>query len=291
MNSMTGYGKSTVSEGGKEITLELKSVNHRFLDIGMKLPRAFLPYEDIVRNAVSNSVKRGHIDVYVNFTFDSGKDNAVVVDYDLAEKYVSAAQSLSEKFNIKNDFQVNALMRVADVICLEHIEDSEEALKSVLLRAVNEAIIQLNIMRQNEGERLKTDLLKRLEIVKELVDGINAFAPEVARVYRRKLEQRMSDILQNIEVDQNKLLNEVAFFSDKSNIDEEITRLYSHIDNAREILDSQEPVGRKLDFLVQELNREANTICSKSNDVTLTNMALALKNEIEKIREQVQNLE
>lgn len=291
MYSMTGYGKATVVKEGRELTVELKSVNHRFLDISTKIPRMFIAYEDVIRSGLSQGLTRGHIDVYVNYVNNGQSDRCVEADVSLANNYVEVARMLADKFGLKDDFQLSALMRAPDVVKTQQRTEDEEILRDMLQEAVAQAVVKLNAMREAEGEKMKADILARIANIKKLVQKVSKLAPTVAENYRAKLTQRIEETLGEVEVDNARLLNEVAFFADKSNIDEEIARLRSHIDNAVKIMSSNEAVGRKMDFLVQEFNREANTVCSKSNDIQLTNVALQLKNEIEKVREQVQNLE
>jgi uncharacterized protein (TIGR00255 family) len=291
MKSMTGYGKAVASSGNFEITVELKSVNHRFLDISTKIPRMFLAHEDIVRSVLSDKFSRGHIDVFLNYNQNSSELRAVKPDLALAESYLRAATQLSDAFHLDNDYSLTALLKTPDIFTIEQTEVDTDRLRELLTEAVSAAADNLNNMRAAEGDKLAADIAARLYNIEQLLSRVKTFAPEVADDYAAKLSARIAEVLKNIEIDQSKLANEVAFFVDKSNIDEEIARLDSHIYNARDILKLAEPIGRKMDFLVQEFNREANTICSKSNNVTLTNIALELKNEIEKVREQVQNLE
>ncbi len=291
MNSMTGYGKATANRADRELTVELKSVNHRFLDINTKIPKMFIAHEDIIRGVLGANFNRGHIDVFINFANKSDDVKTITIDYALAEGMVNASRELADKYDLRNDYAVNALLRTSDILRVEHQEEDAELLRDMLTEAVTNASIQLADMRKVEGDKIAVDITTRLDNVKSLLDSIVQYAPQVAAGYRDKLSVRITDALQNIELDTARLINEVAFFVDKSNIDEEIARLYCHIDNAKVILLDSQPIGRKLDFLIQEFNREANTICSKSNDVNMTNIALQLKNEIEKIREQVQNIE
>lgn len=292
MKSMTGYGKAAVERDGRELTVELKSVNHRFLDISTKMPRTFIAHEDIIRNGLGKYFARGHIDVFVNYTRAEDYDRVVTVDMTLASGYVAAAKQLAEAFPaLHNDFNVNALMRSGDVIVLSQSDEDAEKIREMLAEAVDKAATELDRMRQTEGEALRRDLLNKIDGIEVLLGKVKSIAPKVAEQYRAKLTERVSEALQEVAIDENKLLNEVCFFADKSCIDEEITRLSSHIARARELLNAAEPVGRKLDFLIQEFNRETNTICSKSSYLDLTDTALAMKNEIEKIREQIQNIE
>lgn len=292
MKSMTGYGKGVVCRNDRELSVELKSVNHRFLDISTKIPRAFIAHEDIIRTEVGKGLSRGHVDVFINYKRTEGAGKVVRADMELAAGYVDCAKQLSDRFlELHNDFTINSLMRMSDVLSVEQAEEDENELRDMLAEALNVAVFNLNTMRETEGNKLKADLLNKLCVVEELLNKVKQYAPRVAEQYRDKLTQRVSEALDGVEIDQARLANEVCFFVDKSCIDEEITRLAGHIAHAREIFASDAPVGRKLDFLVQEFNREANTICSKSNYIELTDVALEMKNEIEKIREQVQNLE
>ena len=295
MKSMTGYGKSTVTVDGRQLTVELKSVNHRYLDISTKMSRTFVAYDDIIRNELSASVSRGHVDVYVNYVLVGDSDKVVNVDLSLAKGYVESAEKLAQAFpQLKNDFSLNSLMKSTDVLTLEQAEEDDEVIKQMLVQAMQGAVENLNAMREVEGNKLRNDLLDKITNVESLLNKVKVFAPQVVEQYSEKLKARISEILKSqngVVLDEAKLANEVCFFADKSCVDEEITRLTSHIAHAREILASEEPVGRKLDFLIQEFNRETNTICSKSGCMDMTNVALEMKNEIEKIREQVQNLE
>ena len=292
MKSMTGYGKATVTRDNAELTIELKSVNHRFLDVSTKIPRGFIAHEDVIRNGLSKGISRGHVDVFLNYTLVGDTDKLVTVDMALAKGYYEAAKQLKEAFpDLHLDFNVNALMRSNEVLTLKQTEEDAEVIREMVEEAVEKAVEKLNAMREIEGNALRKDLLLKIDNVERLLSKVKEHAPKVAEQYREKLRARVNEALSGVELDESKLANEVCFFADKSCIDEEITRLGSHIARAREILSMSEPVGRKLDFLVQEFNRETNTICSKSSFLELTNVALEMKNEIEKIREQVQNLE
>lgn len=292
MKSMTGYGKGVAKTDDRELIVELKSVNHRFLDISTKMPRAFAAYEDVIRTTLARSVARGHVDVFVNYRLTGASDKAVSVDMSLAAGYVEAANKIRHAFpDLRDDFSVSSLLKSPEVLTLEQAEDDAETIKTMLCESLAEAVDNLNQMRETEGNKLKKDILWKIDAVDGLLQQINAFAPTVVETYRQKLRQRVESALQDVQLDETKLANEVCFFADKCCIDEETTRLAAHITSARKILQSAEPVGRQLDFLLQEFNRETNTICSKSADVQLTDVALQMKNELEKIREQIQNLE
>ncbi len=291
MLSMTGYGKGEYAEEGLELTCEIKTVNNRYLDVSIKCPRVFAAYEDVIRNTVRKKLTRGHADVFISFKDKRERPTALTVDTALASSYINAAKTLKEAFpELPDDFTLCSVLRYPEVLKQEDSVALDEEMTNALDIALNTALDKLNEMRLVEGEKLKEDMLSRVETIEGLVEEISLRAPLVAKEYKEKLTARVKEYLQNTPVDEGRLLTEVAVYTDKSNIDEELTRLRSHIEQFRSIA-KEGIVGRKLDFLVQEFNREANTTCSKSNDVTITRAGLALKNEIEKIREQVQNLE
>lgn len=290
MLSMTGYGKGEYKENGLEITCEIKTVNNRYLDVSVKAPKLFSGLEEPMRGRIREKLTRGHADVYVSVKDKREKPAAFSPDLALAAAYLNAAKTLKEAFpELEDDFTLTALLKSPDVLKQDESAADEEAAKGLFL-ALDGALDSLNAMRLTEGEKLKADMLSRMTTIERLVADISARAPLVAKEYGEKLTARVKEYLDGVQVDEGRLLNEVAVFTDKSNIDEELTRLRSHVSQFRSIC-MEGIVGRKLDFLVQEFNREANTTCSKSNDIEITRLGLALKNEIEKVREQVQNLE
>lgn len=290
MYSMTGFGKGEYREGGLTVTVELKSVNNRFLDIAVKCPHALAPYEEDLRALLRSRFARGRIDVFVGMNDLREKPKTPRVDFALAEGYLSAAGALSERFpEAEDDVSLAFLLRLPDVVRFEEEEGEDKVLLPALLDAAGKAADALERMRLAEGERLKEDVLQRGREIAALRDAIEERAPRVAEEYRRKLTDRMNDYLSG-KVDETRILTEAAVFADKCSIDEELTRLKSHIAELFRIA-GERTVGRKLDFLIQEFNRECNTICSKSNDAEITALALKMKNEIEKVREQIQNLE
>lgn len=292
MKSMTGYGKAEYSENGITLTVEIKTVNNRFLDLTPKYPRAFMPLDDVIRKAVQSKISRGKADLFVTFKDVRPGSEEIEVDLNLAKAYVEAARKISFEFSeLENDFTVTSLMRTPDVLKPAETAFNVDEISPVLKQVTLAACDNLNAMREFEGAKLVKDLLSRVETVKTLVDEIKRLAPQVSENYRVKMSERLKEILGGTGIDEARILQETAVFADKCNIDEEITRLYSHIDQFKSILSGGGDVGKKLDFLVQEFNREANTVCSKSNDVGVTDAALKLKCEIEKIREQIQNLE
>ena len=291
MLSMTGYGKGEYKEGGLELTCEIKTVNNRYLDVSVKMPRIFTAYEDVIRSLVREKLTRGHADVFVSVKDKREKTVSFSVDTALAHSYVAAAKAIKEAFpELPDDLTVSSVLRYPDVLKQDEAAAADEEMIEALKSALSMALENLNVMRKTEGQKLKEDMLSRVQTIEGLVNEITERAPLIAEEYKERLTARVKEYLEGVNTDEGRLLTEVAVFADKSNIDEELTRLRSHIEQFRSIAE-EGIVGRKLDFLVQEFNREANTTCSKSNDIAITRLGLALKNEIEKVREQVQNLE
>ena len=291
MLSMTGYGKGGYDQDGLELTCEIKTVNNRYLDVSIKAPRVFAAYEDVIRSLVKEKLTRGHADVFITLKDKREKPTALSVDSALAASYVAAAKQIKDLFpELVDDLTLTSVLRYPEVLKAEDTTVLDESMITALKTALGGALDALNQMRLVEGEKLKDDMLSRVATIEKLVAEVALRAPVVAAAYKEKLTTRVKEYLAGVNVDESRILTEVAVFTDKSNIDEELTRLRSHIQQFRDIC-KEKVVGRKLDFLVQEFNREANTTCSKSNDVEITRLGLALKNEIEKVREQVQNLE
>ncbi len=291
MLSMTGYGRGGYSAGGLELTVEIKTVNNRYLDVAIKSPRIFAAHEEAIRGVVREKLTRGHADIFITFSDKRESCRELCLDEGAARAYVNAAAKVAELFpEITNDVTVTSVLRYPEVLKADDPAEADGQLIAAMTAALESALEKLNTMRQNEGEKLKNDMLSRMQTIERLVNEIRERAPLVAEGYRVKLGAKIKKILEGVEVDEARILTEAAIFADKSNIDEELTRLGSHIAQFRQIC-GDEIVGRKLDFLVQEFNRETNTICSKSNDLEITRLGLALKNEIEKVREQVQNVE
>ena len=287
---MTGYGKGVCAEEGVELTAEVKSVNNRYLDLAIKSPRIFLAQEERIRAIAREHISRGHVDIFISCTDKREKEKSYYVDLSVARAYQQAAEQLKAALpGVADDTTLSFYLRLPDVVRTEESSAADEVLEKLLERALHEAFSSLSAMREKEGERLKGDLLSRMQIIERLTEAIAARAPHVAEEYRKKLTERIEEYLAG-KVDEARILTEAAVFADKCSIDEELTRLRSHIKAFREIC-ALAQVGRKLDFLVQEFNRECNTICSKSSDKEITANALQMKNEIEKVREQIQNLE
>lgn len=291
MYSMTGYGKAEYRENGIELIVELKTVNNRFLDILPKYPRSFIALDDSLRKIVSSKLNRGRCELYITFNDKREKPFDMQIDMNIAKAYVDGAKALKKAFkSLKDDLSVVSLLRTPDVCKTSLSEDDLEQLKPIVEATLLQALDNLNVMRAVEGEKLKENLLFRVDEVEKYLTEIEKKAPLVAQDYAEKMQARIQKFLDGVDVDQSRLLQETAIFADKSNIDEEIARLKSHISQFRKIIDDV-TAGRKLDFLIQEFNREANTICSKACNVEITDLGLKLKCEIEKIREQIQNLE
>lgn len=288
--SMTGYGRGESEIAGKKFIVEIKSVNHRFLEIVTRYPKQLASLEDVVKRHIQKQLSRGRLDVYITME-DSGKaEPHIEVDKGLAIAYYKAMKELAASIP-EAQFDFGQIIKYPDV--LVHVENEvlPEELWSGLEQAVNTALEGLLSMRKAEGDRLVKDLLERGEEIARMAKDIEDRAPEVVKEYRERLDKRLRDILKDVAIDEQRLVTEVAIFADRSSITEELVRLASHLEQLKEILASPEPAGRKLDFLVQELNREVNTIGSKANDLRITQVVVNLKSEIEKIKEQVQNIE
>jgi len=291
MFSMTGYGKGSASGDGREITVELKSVNHRYLDVGMRLPRHLSFLEDGIRTGLAARLSRGHIDVFVNYRNLRSDARSVEIDVPLLGAFVAAAKKANEALGLPDDLSLTAALRLPDVSNVREADEDMEAVAQLMQTALDGAIDALLVMRLQEGERMKAYLSACADTVLSLTEKIAVRAPIVVEEYKTKLSERIQSLLNGVEIDRARLATEVALFADKASIDEEISRLHSHLTPMRLLLDAEEPSGRKLDFVVQEMNREFNTIGSKANDGELTTLVLTGKAEIEKIREQVQNIE
>lgn len=291
LKSMTGYGRGYAELNDRAFTVELKSVNNRYLDINIRYPKHLMSMEDKVRKYISNIISRGKIDVFITQEKFNQADIEVKLDENIANAYCEAFKVMSSKLNLVNDITVSRLSKFPDVLSVEKKEEDAEEIWLILKQALDNALNMFIDMRQKEGLKLSEDLLERCNLVNSLVCKIEERTDLVVAEFREKIYNRVSEYLKDVEVDEARLLNEVAFFADKCNITEEIVRLKSHIKQFKDSLNLNEPVGKKLDFIVQEMNRETNTIGSKSNDLTITNIVVEIKSEIEKIREQIQNIE
>lgn len=293
MKSMTGFGRSEVDHDGRTVSIELKSVNHRYLDLNIRMPRAMSAYEDVVRNMLKASLSRGHVDVFINYKNTRIDSRAVEVNASLSKAYYDAMQSIRKATGAAGRVNSYDIARMPDVLNVTEAAEDEQELIKLLGEAAGAAISGLVQMRGKEGLALRKDITERLAEMEKLLTIIAERAPGIVSEYRDKLVSRISELLKGTEiaVDDSKISSEVAFYADRCSIDEETVRLRSHMEQMIRTMDEEDSVGRRLDFIVQEMNREVNTICSKANDISITNAALLLKNEIEKIREQVQNVE
>lgn len=289
--SMTGYGSAKGSVEGQEITVELKSVNNRYLDCSVRLPRNFLFAEDTVKQAVSAGVSRGKVDVFVSAQVSQDSGTVVSVNEELARGYRDAVARIAETLGLESGLNAFSLARFPDVLTVERRELDKDKAVAALSEITAKAVEEFNAMREREGERLRRDMLGKLETIEELVSVVEERSPQTVKEYRERLEARLRDILADRSLDEQRVITEAAIFADRTAVDEETVRLRSHIAQFRTMLEEGSPIGRKMDFLVQEFNRESNTIGSKCSDASLAKVVVDLKSEIEKIREQLQNVE
>lgn len=291
IKSMTGFGRAMVDDGKRSFLVEIRGVNHRYLDMNIRMPKSLMPVEDRVRKLISGFISRGKVDVFITYKNYGKEDTVVQSNHTLAKGYVDILKSLRDEFMLADDISVSLVSRFPDVVFTEEKEENIEEIWSLMAEAVEEASKNMLVMKEVEGQSMKNDMLVKSEEIRKIVDQIKVKDKEVIPLYKERLENRIKELLDSIPVDENRLALEIAMYTDKASIDEEVTRLLSHMDQMEKFLSEVEPVGRKLDFLAQEMNREANTMASKSVDIGITNNVLLIKNEIEKIREQMQNIE
>ena len=291
IKSMTGYGSAKTTADSMEISIELKSVNNRYLDTSVRLPRSFMFAEEIVKAEVQKIATRGKVDVFISIDSSKAQNMIITVNEPLAEGYVSAIRAIADKFGLENNISATTIARMPDVLNTERREVDREEFTEALRGVLGEALAEFDGMRANEGAKLVRDIESRLGEIERLTGIIEERSPKTVDEYRRRLEERIRDVLEDRNIDESRLITEAAIFADRVAVSEETVRLRSHLSQLGGILSAGSPAGRKLDFLVQELNREANTIGSKCNDTELSMVVVDLKAEIEKIREQVQNIE
>ena len=289
--SMTGYGRYEVEANERKILVEVSSVNHRYLDLNIRTPRILMQYEEVIRRIVKEKLTRGKVEIAISMQSVAQEDVEVVVNESLGAAYLEGLRMLGRKFDLEDDLKLSALMNINDLVSIQKKTVNNEAIEAQIESALQGALEAFIKMRQKEGEALKQDILQKCKVLSEMVIAIESRSPKVVIQYKERLKARLAQLLDGVSVDENRITTEIALFADKCAIDEEITRLKSHIKQLEEILEEGQVVGRKLDFLMQEMNREANTIGSKANDYEITKIVVALKTEIEKIREQVQNIE
>lgn len=291
IKSMTGFGRSEIERGNRKITVEIKSVNHRFLENSIKMPKKLNIFEARIRDTIKKYASRGKIDVFITYEDNSESNVSLKFNESIAREYMNIFRQMEERFNIRNDITVGALSRYPEVITMEESQEDEEELWNFINEAIEEACKGLVDTRIIEGGNLKKDLLLKLDHMEELVYYIETKNPQIIEDYKKKLEAKMEEILSAADIDKNRIASEVIIYADKVCVDEETVRLRSHIEHARKCLNEDGGIGRKMDFIAQEMNREANTTLSKANNIEISNAAIDLKTEIEKIREQIQNIE
>lgn len=291
IRSMTGYGRSEQLRDDFRLSVELKSVNHRYLDLNLKMPRKFNVFEAKIRNIVREYVQRGKIDMFIHFEDYNDLTTALRYNAHIAREYLSYCKQMSEQFDIPNDMKVSHLSRFPEVLVMEETNRQDEQIWEYLEGGIREACENFVSSKEWEGERLYDDIQGKLDFILQNLEEIKERAPQIVLEYQARLKQRIQDLLENTSIEEQRIVMEVAIYADKVAIDEEIVRLHSHIMATKQELRLDESVGRKLDFIAQELNREANTILSKSGDTSISERAIVIKTEIEKIREQIQNIE
>jgi uncharacterized protein (TIGR00255 family) len=288
---MTGFGRAMVDDEKRSFLVEMRGVNHRYLDLNIRMPKSLMPLEDRVRKLISRYIFRGKIDIFITYRNHAKEDTVIRVNENLARGYVDILKGLKDEFSLLDDLSVSLVSRFPDVVFTEEKEENIEDIWNLLEQAVDEASRKMLEMKIIEGEALKTDMLSKSREIISMVERIKEKDKKVIPQYKERLENRIKELLETIPVDESRLALEIAMYTDKSSIDEEVTRLLSHMEQLEQFLEEKEAVGRKLDFLAQEMNREANTMASKSVDIEITSIVLLIKNEIEKIREQMQNIE
>ena len=291
IKSMTGYGSAKGSVEDLTITVELKSVNNRYLNTSVRMPRSFLFAEDAVKNAVQSKISRGKVDVFVSVDSSASDDVVVRVNEPLLKSYIDALRHIADEYALSDDLTVSTVSRLPDVLSVEKKDQDADAIAAGIREITDRALVDFDIMREREGQKLKDDILSRLITIETLLAVIEREAPKTVEDYRARLRQKMEEVLNGAGVDENRLLQEAALYADHIAVDEETVRLHSHIAQLRTMLAGGSPIGRKIDFLIQEFNREANTIGSKCQNSDIAHVVVDLKSEIEKIREQIQNIE
>lgn len=292
IKSMTGFGRCELADGERKFTIEMKGVNHRYLDVNIRMPKKLNFFETAIRNLLKQSVSRGKVDIFI--TYEDLSEGQAVLKYNetLAKEYLVCLKQMEESFGLENDIRVSTLSRYPEVLTMEEQALDAEEIWNVLKKAMEGALEQFVETRTMEGENLKKDILSKLDGMQKLVAYIEERSPEIVKEYREKLEEKVKELLEDSQIDDGRIAAEVLIFADKICTDEEVVRLKSHISHMQEVLRSEESgIGRKLDFIAQEMNREANTILSKANDLEVSNCGIDLKTEIEKVREQIQNIE
>ncbi|SHI94530.1 YicC/YloC family endoribonuclease [Parasporobacterium paucivorans] len=291
IKSMTGFGRAEIFENNRKVIVEIKSVNHKYFDLSLKMPKKLNLLETAVRNTVKQQIQRGKIDLYISYE-DSGSGNtSLKYNEVLAEEYISYYKRVEESFGLDNDMKASVLLRCPEVLIMEEQSPDEDELWGAIQKALQEALDNFVESRLKEGTSLKINISEKLDIMLAHVVFIEERSPQIVSDYRKKIDEKIRELVENVQIDESRLAAEVVIFADKVCVDEEIVRLKSHIMNTKDVLESGDGMGRKLDFIAQEMNREANTILSKTNDMEISSIGIELKTEIEKVREQIQNIE
>ena len=290
IKSMTGYGKSSLSINSREYQVEIKTVNHKYIDVNIKMPRIISYLEEDVRKLVVSRIKRGKVDIQISFENYSKDGNDVKINTELAQIYIQSLRELAEAENLSSNIEVTEITKLPDVLTIKSNLDENET-KEELLQVVNEAIDKLIQMRKIEGEKISKDILDKIARIEQKNEEIFSLSTGLIEEYVVKLEARVKELLKTEELDKSRLMQEVVIYADKCSVEEEVTRLRSHIYQLRQLINSEEPIGKKMDFLIQEMNRETNTIGSKANNLEITNTVVDIKTILEDIREQIQNIE
>ena len=288
---MTGYGRSQKILHGRDITVEIRSVNHRYYEYSSRIPRTYSYIDDKLKTLLKSGISRGKVEVAVTINNIESKDTEIALNKGVAEGYVRALRSVADELQLKDDLSLSKLIKLPDVFCVQKAPDNEEEIWNDVAETASEALDKFVSMREIEGERLKCDILAKADLILTKVGMIEELSPQTVENYRNRLYQKLQEVLEGKDIDEQRIITEAALFSEKIAVDEETVRLRSHISQLKTMLDSDETIGRKLDFIVQEMNRETNTIGSKAQDISITRIVVDVKAEIEKIREQIQNIE
>lgn len=291
MKSMTGFGRAKIEKNGRIYEIEMKSVNHKYSDIAIKLPRAISYLEDIIKKEISRNIARGKIDIIINYENYSQQGKKVIINHELVKEYIEELQKIATENNLNTNIPVTEITKFPDILTLKTIQNDEDIIQEEIIETLNIAISNLVEMRLNEGEKIKEDLERRIEEVKKKVQKISKYNTGLIEEYIVKLNDKIKDMLKSDSIDEARILTEVVIYADKCSIEEELTRLNSHITQFNELINTNGPIGKKLDFLIQEMNRETNTIGSKSVKLEITNLVIDIKTQLEDIREQIQNIE
>ncbi|MBR4510592.1 MAG: YicC family protein [Ruminococcus sp.] len=291
IKSMTGYGRAQKILNGRDILVEIRSVNHRYYEYSSRVPRAFNYVDEKLKALLKQGISRGKVEVNVTINNIEGRDTEIALNKGAAEGYVNALRSVSAELGLEDDLTLSKLIKLPDIFNIQKTPDNEEQVWDDVAAVAGEALDKFVSMRETEGEKLRNDVLEKSDLILKMVGQVEALSPTTVENYRGKLYQKLSELLESKDIDQQRILTEAAIFAEKIAVDEETVRLRSHVSQLRDMLDSADPIGRKLDFIVQEMNREVNTIGSKAQDLSITKIVVDMKAEIEKIREQIQNIE